>query len=201
MLNVSHFGRSSTKKACVRKLLVLIHDGHLWMRNKIPIGKILIQRITRLPYQGNNPEEVFVGKDQDHTLADNMKNKYELIKGKMGYDINSIDDQAVFFTAHIVDRNIIRKCHTNEVPASMVYLAAQCTNGVQYNQAGYLCKEFLDDCHEVQEKGTSFHYAWLILIIAMLVWKELKDTLCPLVPSIVCEAARYASLWNTTKAS
>jgi len=100
------------------------------MRNKIPIGKILIQRITRLPYQGNNPEEVFVGKDQDHTLADNMKNKYELIKGKMGYDINSIDDQAVFFTAHIVDRNIIRKCHTNEVPASMVYLAAQCTNGV-----------------------------------------------------------------------
>lgn len=86
-----------------------------------------------------------------------MKKKFGLTKGKHGYDINSISDQRVPFTTHILVGNIMRKCQANEV----ISLAAQCANRVQYNWVNYLCKEFMDDCREVQEKGNTFHYAWL----------------------------------------
>jgi len=65
-----------------------------------------------------------------------MKKKYGLIKGKRGYDIESISDKAVRFAAHILARKIMRKCRANEVPASVVSLATQCANGVHYNYAG-----------------------------------------------------------------
>jgi len=129
------------------------------MGNKIPIDQMLIWMITILPYQGQNPTEEFLGKDQDHAMADNMKNKYGLVRGNMGYDIKSISDQAVCFATHILAENIMRKCRTIEFPVSVVSLAAQCANGFQYKWDGYLCKEFLDDCLEVHEKGTYFHYA------------------------------------------
>lgn len=130
-----------------------------------------------------------------------MKKKFGLEKGKRIYDINSISYQEVHFAAHILAGKIMRKCWENEVPASVVSLAAQCANGVQYNWADYLCKEFFDDYYEVQEKGTTFHYAWLIFIIAMLSWRELEDSQFPLVASNVCEAAQYVTLWFTTQPS
>jgi len=52
------------------------------MGNKIPIDLMLIWRITRLPYQGRNPVEEFVGKDEDHGITDSMEKKFDLIKGK-----------------------------------------------------------------------------------------------------------------------
>ena len=44
----------------------------------------------------------FVGKDQDHTLEKSMKIKYGLVKGNRGYDINSINNQVVYFMTHIM---------------------------------------------------------------------------------------------------
>jgi hypothetical protein len=40
----------------------------------------------------------------------------------------------------------MRKCREDEVPAPVIQLAAQCSQGVQFNWVGYLCQEFLDDC-------------------------------------------------------
>lgn len=130
MLNVPHFGISSSNTMCVRQLLVFIHDGHLWMGNKIPIDQMFIWRIIILPYQGQNPTKEFVGKDQDRVVAENMKKKYGLVKGNKGYDINSINDQTVFYVAHILARNIMRKSRANEFPTLVVSLATQCTYGV-----------------------------------------------------------------------
>lgn len=76
MLNVPHFDRSPGRKACVRQLLVLVYDGFLWMGKRIPIDPMLIWRITRIPYQGLNAIEEFVGKDLDRAIAVNMKNKF-----------------------------------------------------------------------------------------------------------------------------
>lgn len=85
--------------------------------NNIPIDQILISRITRLPYQGRNLVEEFMGKDRDYNLADNMKNKYDMIQGKRGSNINLIGDQAILLGAHIFIGKIMRKCHANEVLA------------------------------------------------------------------------------------
>jgi len=124
MLNATHFGRSFANTTCVRKLLVLIHDGHLWTRNKIPIDQVLIWRNIGLPYRGWNPVEEFVGKDKDHAVVENMKKTYGLVKGNRGYNINLISDQAVQFVAHIFAGKIMRKCCANEVPSSIVSFVA-----------------------------------------------------------------------------
>lgn len=53
--------------------------------------------------------EEFVGKDQDHAIEKSMNKKFGLVKGKSGYDINSISDQSVRFMVHILVGKIMRK--------------------------------------------------------------------------------------------
>ena len=62
-----------------------------------------------------------------------MKDKFEIIKKSQGYDINSINDQGVRFSAHVLTGKIMRKCRENEVPTVVVSLAAQCSKGVEFN--------------------------------------------------------------------
>ena len=70
MLNVPHFGRSMQFTVVVKQLLVLVHDGHLWIGNqKIAIDGELIHRITGLPKEGPDPGIEFVGKHEDTKLA------------------------------------------------------------------------------------------------------------------------------------
>jgi len=99
----------------------------------IPIDEMLIRRITRLPYQGRGPIEESVDKNQENAMTYTMKDKFGIIKMSCGYDINSIRDQGVRFTKHILARKIMRKFKENEVLVTMVSLAAYCSVGVQFN--------------------------------------------------------------------
>lgn len=45
-----------------------------------------------------------------------MKQKFGLVNNSCVYVINSIEDQGVHFTAHILVGKITRKCRANEVP-------------------------------------------------------------------------------------
>jgi hypothetical protein len=40
------------------------------------------------------------------------------------------------------------------------------------NWATFLVNQFLQDCIEVQEKGTKFHYAWILILIVLVGWQE-----------------------------
>lgn len=62
--------------------------------------------------------------------------------------IRSIFDGAMQFFAQILDWKIMRKCHADEVSTLVVYLAALCSKGVQYNWAKYLCHDFSEDYHK-----------------------------------------------------
>ena len=53
----------------------------------------------------------------------------------------------------------------------VVALVGQCAKGVQFNQADYLCREFLENCCKAQEQGKNFHYAWLLLSIVLVAWE------------------------------
>jgi hypothetical protein len=67
---------------------------------------------------------------------------------------------------------MLRKCHREEVPVGVVAVAAQSTEGTSMSWAPYLLKLFLEDCKDVQNLGTKFHYSWLITLIAFMGWKE-----------------------------
>ena len=47
----------------------------------------------------------------------------------------------------------------------------------------------------MQEKGRPFHYSWLLVLIALVGWKEPTEAQFVDVPPHIPGAARYASLW------
>ena len=89
----------------------------------------------------------------------------------------------------------MRKCRPNEVSAPIVSIAANCAEGYSYNWAVYIAKEFLEDVRDTLEKGIPFHYSWLLVLIALVGWKEPSEAQFVDVPPNMPGAARYASLW------
>lgn len=59
-----------------------------------------------------------------------------------------------------------------------------------------MCHEFLEDCREAQEDGKAFHYAWLLLLIAMVSWRTLEDIKFPTQDPDLCEVEKFTSLWE-----
>jgi len=72
-----------------------VHDGCLWLEEPIPITDKLIDRITWLPCTGENSDMMFGEKGGQHTLVEDMKEKFKLMKKSRGYAISSICDLVV----------------------------------------------------------------------------------------------------------
>jgi len=68
----------------------------------------------------------------------------------------------------------MRKFRGTKVPAVVIALVEECVAALQFNWSQFLSEEFLTNCHEVQEEGKTFHYAWLLLSI-MLVATDLPE--------------------------
>ena len=66
-------------------------------------------------------------------LVEAMKKKYKLEKKKRGYIISSIPEKGVHAATQLLAEKVMRKCRGNEVPATVIALAKQCTEGVQFN--------------------------------------------------------------------
>lgn len=169
---MSHFHHTPITFFVIRKLLYLVHDGCLWLEEPIPITENLIHHITWLPCKGEDHAHISEGKSSDLAIAEAIKKKYKVAKKKRDYTISSINDKAVNVVTQILVGKVMRKCHADEVSTPVVALAEQCTEGVQFNWSEFLYKEFLENCHESQEQGKTFHYAWLLLSI-VLVGREL----------------------------
>jgi len=88
----------------------------------------------------------------------------------------------------------MRKCHADEVLASVIVLADQCTKGVQLNWVKFLCDEFLTNCREAQEKGKTFHYACFLLTILLVVGELPRGSQFSNIEKNVPEAMWYNSL-------
>ena len=101
-----------------------------------------------------------------------MKDCFDLTKGKQGYQTLTIRHQNIRFTVDLLACKVMRKCKPNEVPTVIVSIATNCAEGYSYNWAAYIAKEFLEDIHDAQEKGRPFHYSWLLVLIALVGWKE-----------------------------
>ena len=124
-----------------------------------------------------------------------MKDRFGLTKGKRGYHTFVIQEQNIRFATELLACKIMWKCRPNEVPAPIVSIAANCAEGYSYNWAAYIAKEFLEDARDAGEKVRPFHYSWLMILIALIGWKEPTEAQFIDVPPSMPGAARYASLW------
>ena len=96
MLNVPHFGHNTQVTMVVKQLLALVHDGHLWIEDqRIPINGDLVNRIIGLPKEGPDTGIEFIGKHEDTKLAQHMKERFGLTKGKRGYQTSTIQHQNI----------------------------------------------------------------------------------------------------------
>jgi hypothetical protein len=64
-----------------------------------------------------------------------------------------------------------------------------------FSWAPYMLNQFVIDYRDVQDNGTEFHYTWLIILIALVGWKELKlSTFLDRMGRFY--ASKYESLWQ-----
>jgi hypothetical protein len=54
----------------------------------------------------------------------------------------------------------------------VVAAAAQCAKGSSMRWAPYFGNSFLEDCKDTQDWGSELHYSWILILIALVGWKE-----------------------------
>jgi hypothetical protein len=126
-----------------------------------------------------------------------MKEKFQTFRGKRGLDVKNISDDNVQFATQVLACKLLHKCQKDEVPAAVIAAVEKCIEGVQMNWATFLVNQFLQDCIEAQEKGTKFHYAWILILIVLVGWKEPGYYQCMGTSDRGSMVAWYANLWNT----
>ena len=160
VLDIPHFGRGIQVTIVAKQLLALVHDGYLWIGDQqIPIDATLINKITGLSMAGPDPGDEFPSKHEDTKLAQTMKERFVLTKGKQGYHTSAIQEQPIHIAAELLAYKIIQKCRPTEVPSPVIWIAMNYAEGYTYNWSAYLAKEFLEDVYDAQEKGRPFHYS------------------------------------------
>jgi hypothetical protein len=113
-------------------------------------------------------------------------------------DVASICDPTVRFVVQYLACNFLRKCKKDQVPTSVIAATERCVEGVLMNWGEILLNQFWIDCEEAQDKGTEFHYSWILILIVLSSWRDMDDTQFlgfREKPSLV---ASYQSLWYTT---
>lgn len=90
----------------------------------------------------------------------------------------------------------MRKYHGTEISIIAMTLVEECAAGVQFNWSQFLCEEFLENFHKVQEESKTFHYAWLLLSIVLVAIELPKESQFLVLDLEWLEAAWYASLWT-----
>ena len=113
LMDMPHFGLIVEVNTCVKQLLVYFHGGCLWINKKISVDVDLKAWIVGLPLTGVDPTPFSTGKDQDTTLTNRMKEKYNLSRDKRGFSIASINGIFYRFTPKVLSRNMLRNMRPN----------------------------------------------------------------------------------------
>lgn len=127
LLWVPHYNHAPIMMIVIKKQLCLVHDGCLWIEEMIPITKMMIHRIMRLPHSGENPAMEFGKKASEHVVVEAMKEKFKIVKKPHGYTITIICDLAVKVVTQILVGKVMRKFRADEVLTPVIALVAQCT--------------------------------------------------------------------------
>jgi hypothetical protein len=132
----------------------------------------MITFITSLPSMGESLVQFLDDKTKEKGLVEEMKKTYGMERGSPRIIIKRINDAAMRMATKLMACKLLRKCRKEEVLAGVVAATTQCANGTMISWAPYLLNLFLDNCKDAQDLGTEFHYSWLMILIALIGWKE-----------------------------
>jgi hypothetical protein len=92
----------------------------------------------------------------------------------------------------------LRKCCKDQVPTGGIATSEKRVIEIQVSWPKFLLNPFLIDCREAQDKGMELHYAWMLILITLVAWRELKDTQFFVPVKKPCLAMCDVKLWHTT---
>jgi hypothetical protein len=196
LLDLLYFGRGQYTNGCVKQLMAVTHDGDIWLDKLVSIDIELIAHIIGLSSRGMDPMQFLDNKKKEKALVEDMKKKYCTDRGMRGIVIKRINDVTTQMAAKILACKMLRKCHREEVSTGVVIVATQCVEGTTVSWAPYLLNFFLYGCKDAKDLGTKFHYSWMLILIAIMGWKEPSYTDFGTRPTPNC-GAMYLSLGTT----
>jgi hypothetical protein len=71
----------------------------------------------------------------------------------------------------MISSKVMHSYYKGECTLDALSVVDFCANGAVFNWCSYLLEELLVACEEVQEKGGTFTYGYLLLDFAMLKWR------------------------------
>ena len=87
------------------------------------------------------------------------------------------------------------KVRPKEVIGSVFRLAIDVTKGKNFNWSLFLLNIFLQDCSQGQDdENHSFHFLWMLILIAFMAWREPPNTYFPQTEPGARRASKYSSL-------
>jgi hypothetical protein len=82
-MKIPHFGQHQEVNYYVKLLLSCYHRGYLCLNRRITVDLTPIYLITGLSMQGPDPQQFYLGKASDRSLAQRIKKDYgDVEKGK-----------------------------------------------------------------------------------------------------------------------
>jgi hypothetical protein len=135
----------------------------------VSIDTVFIAQITGIPKAREGPTILF-NKAGERALSKEMKEKFQNFRGKVELDVKNISDDNVWFATQVLTRKLLRKCWKDEVLDVVIAVVEKCIEGVQMNWDTFLVNPFFQYCIEAWKKGTKFHYAWILKLIALVGW-------------------------------
>lgn len=79
LLRMPPFGHYNITDQIVCQLLSLVHDGSLWIQDRIPIDAILIHWIIGLPMEGPDPI-LCMGKKYKQNISNKVRKDYHVLR-------------------------------------------------------------------------------------------------------------------------
>jgi hypothetical protein len=101
-----------------------------------------------------DPALVLDEKSKEKALEEEMKKKHGTSRGTRGIIIRWINNAATKLGAKMLSCKFLRKCRREEVPAGVIAVASECTEGTSMSWVPYLWNLFQEDCKDVQDLGT-----------------------------------------------
>ena len=126
----------------VRVLISCVHGGYLWLGNRVDLNVDLIHRITGLSKTCQDPKTNITGKTKDSKLSLDLVVKYKLQREGWAYDIASLTDDTLRFTASLLAGRLLTKVRPKEVTRSVIKLAIQVAEGELFNLSLFLLNMF-----------------------------------------------------------
>jgi hypothetical protein len=145
LLQLPQFDRGQYATTCIKKLLAVIPRGNIWLDKPVPITLDLIAQITRIPSRGMDLALIMDDKSKEKALAEEMKKKYNIMRGTRGIIIKWINNPATQLGTNILSCKLLRKYRKDEVPTGVIAVAAQCAEGTFMRWVPYLLKLFQMD--------------------------------------------------------